>query len=101
MSARRLAGLGVAAVAASIALYAWLHVAQPSAWLDWKTRTISQYALLENGWVFDTATLLLAAGSIAILAALVRAHLVGATSGAAAALLLWAVGLVGVVWFEK
>jgi hypothetical protein len=42
----------------SIALFAWLHLAAPSAWLDWRTRTISQYALLENGWVFDTATLL-------------------------------------------
>ncbi len=101
MSARRLAGLGVATVAASLALFAWLHLAAPSAWLDWKTRTISQYALLENGWVFDTATLLLAAGSTAILAALVRARLIGAASGAAAALVLWVVGLVAVVWFEK
>ncbi len=101
MSARRLAGLGVATVAASLVLFAWLHLAAPSAWLDWKTRTISQYALLENGWVFDTATLLLAAGSTAILAALVRARLIGAASGAAAARVLWVVGLVAVVWFEK
>lgn len=101
MSARRLAGLGVATVAASIALFAWLHLAPPSAWLDWKTRTISQYALLENGWIFDTATLILAAGSTAILAALVRARLIGRTSKAAVALVLWVVGLVGVVWFEK
>jgi hypothetical protein len=101
MSGRRLAGLGVATVAASIALFAWLHFAPASARLDWKTRTISQYALLENGWAFNTATLLLAAGSTAILAALVRAHLIGVTSGAAAALVLWVLGLVGVVWFEK
>jgi hypothetical protein len=101
MSARRLAGLGVATVAASLALFAWLHLAAPSAWLDWKTRTISQYALLDNGWVFDTATLLLAAGSTAILAALLRARLIGAASGAAGALVLWVVGLLAVVWFEK
>lgn len=101
MSARRLAGMGVATVAASIALFAWLHLAPPSAWLDWRTRTISQYALLENGWVFDTATLLLAAGSTAILAALVRARLIGPASGGAAAPVLWVAGLVGVVWFEK
>ncbi len=99
MSARRLAGLGVATVAASIALYAWLHLAPASGSLDWRTRTISQYALMANGWAFDTATLLLAAGSAVILAALVRARLVGRAS--AAALALWVLGLVGVVWFEK
>jgi hypothetical protein len=98
---RRLAYLGVAGVAASLALFAWLHLAPPSSMLDWSSRTISQYALLDNGWVFDAATLLLAAGSAAILAALVRVRVVRRASGAAAALALWVLGLVGVVWFEK
>ena len=78
-----LAGLGVAGVAASLALFAMLHVVPPSGGLDWSRRTISQYALLDNGWAFDAATLLLAAGSLAVLAALVRARLLRPASGAA------------------
>jgi hypothetical protein len=93
------AGLGVVCVAASLVLYGVLHVLPPSAELDWSRRTISQYALLSNGWAFDAATLLLAGGSLAILVALRRAGLV--RRGAAVALVLWAAGLVGVVWFEK
>ena len=93
------AGLGVLCVAASLVLYAALHLLPPSAGLDWSRRTISQYALLPNGWVFDTATLLLAAGSLAVLVALRRAGLV--RPGATIALLLWVAGLAGVVWFEK
>ena len=93
------AGLGVLCVAASLVLYALLHLLPPSADLDWSRRTISQYALLSNGWVFDAATLLLAAGSLAVLVALRRAGLV--RRGAAVALLLWVAGLIGVVWFEK
>ena len=94
-----LAGLGVACVATSLLLYGMLHVVPPSAELDWTSRTISQYALLSNGWAFDTATLMLAAGSAAILIALLLARAV--RPGAAVALTLWVAGLVGVVWFEK
>lgn len=90
-----LAGLGVVCVAASMTLYALLHLRPPSGDLDWTRRTISQYALLSNGWVFDAATLLLAAGSLAVLAALRCAGLV--RWNAALALLLWVAGLVGVV----
>ncbi|MFC4040127.1 DUF998 domain-containing protein [Dactylosporangium siamense] len=93
------AGLGVLCVAVSVVLFGVLHVVPPSAGLDWSSRTISQYALLSNGWMFDVATLLLAAGSFAVLVALHRAALV--RRAAAAALLLWVAGLVGVVWFEK
>jgi len=94
-----LVGLGVAGVVAALLLYGSLHLLPPSAELDWTRRTISQYALLPNGWLFDSATLLLAAGSLAVLAALRSA---GVTRRAAVvALLLWVAGLVGVVWFEK
>lgn len=80
-------------------LYALLHVLPPSAGLDWTRRTISQYALLDNGWMFDTATLLLAAGSLLVVAALLRAGRL--RQDATIALLLWVAGLVGVVVFEK
>ncbi|GAA0225483.1 DUF998 domain-containing protein [Cryptosporangium japonicum] len=94
-----LALAGAACVGVSLVLFGVLHVVPPSAELDWSRRTISQYALLPNGWLFDAATLLLAAGSLAVVAALHRAGLL--TRGAGVALLLWVVGLVGVVWFEK
>ena len=50
------AGVGVACVLAALGFYAALHFAPPSAELDWSRRTISQYALLENGWWFDAGT---------------------------------------------
>ncbi|GAA4935337.1 DUF998 domain-containing protein [Actinoplanes utahensis] len=96
---KALAGLGVACVLASLGLFASLHLLPPSADLDWSRRTVSQYALMPNGWAFDAAVLLLAAGSAAILAALRRTARL--TGGAVAALALWVAGLVGVVWFEK
>ena len=99
MTVLAFAGLGVVCVLGSLGLFGWLHLVPPSADLDWARRTISQYALMPNGWAFDAATLLLAAGSLAILAALMRAGLV--RRGAVTALLLWVAGLVGVVWFEK
>ncbi|MEV6345292.1 DUF998 domain-containing protein [Actinoplanes sp. NPDC051851] len=94
-----LAALGVVCVATSLTLFALLHVLPPSASLDWTRRTISQYALLPNGWVFDTATLLLAAGSAGILIALHRTGVL--RRGAVIALAAWVVGLIGVVWFQK
>lgn len=99
MSIRFLSALGAGCVLASLVLYGVLHLVPPSAGLDWSRRTISQYALLSNGWLFDTATLALAAGSLAVVLALWRASLL--SWGAGVALLLWVVGLVGVVWFEK
>nr|WP_221381166.1 DUF998 domain-containing protein [Actinoplanes polyasparticus] len=93
------AGLGVACVVAALGFYAALHFVPPSAELDWSRRTISHYALLENGWWFDAGTLLLAAGSVGVLVAALRAGVM--RGGAAVAFALWVAGLVGVVWFEK
>ena len=104
MSDRWYAGFGALCVLASLALFGALHVLPPTAELDWSRRTISQYALTENGWAFDAGTLLLAAGSAAVLVLLVRVGLVGRGPGgtaAAIALVLWIAGLVGVVGFEK
>ncbi|MEU6152769.1 DUF998 domain-containing protein [Actinosynnema sp. NPDC047251] len=64
-------------------------------------RTISEYALGPQRWVFDTAVLLLAAGSVAILAVLVRGGLARWRSPGALALLAWSAGLALVVVFPK
>jgi hypothetical protein len=49
------------------ALLGVLHVVEPSSRVSPVRRTISEYALLDNGWVFDVAVLMLAAGSLAVL----------------------------------
>ncbi|WP_433833102.1 DUF998 domain-containing protein [Actinoplanes sp. CA-015351] len=99
MRDRIFAAAGVICVVVALLLFGVLHVVPPTAELDWSRRTISQYALMENGWAFDTAVLLLATGSGAILVALLRAGLAG--RGAVIGILLWIAGLLGVVWFEK
>ncbi len=98
---RLLAVAGMGAVAAGAALVGALHVMSPSADVNPFRRTISEYALLETGHVFDAAVLLLAAGSVATVAALVGARLVPAVSGGALALLLWSAGLAAIVYFPK
>jgi hypothetical protein len=98
---RSLALAGIAAVVVAIAMIGSLHVTGPSAELDPMRRTISQYALLETGNVFNVAVVVLAAGSAATLLALIRTGLVPVRSGAALALLMWCVGLAAVVYFPK
>ncbi|ATE56358.1 DUF998 domain-containing protein [Actinosynnema pretiosum] len=64
-------------------------------------RTISEYALGPQKWVFDVGVLLLAAGSVAILVALVRAGVARWWSPGAVAMALWSAGLTLVVLFPK
>ncbi|MET9634279.1 DUF998 domain-containing protein [Lentzea sp. NPDC006480] len=64
-------------------------------------RTISEYALGDYRPVFDVAVVLLALGSLAILAALVRMGLMRWRSGGSIALTLWSAGLLLVVAFPK
>ncbi|HLT11255.1 MAG TPA: DUF998 domain-containing protein [Micromonosporaceae bacterium] len=97
----RTAMLGLAGIAAGAATVAAMHVLGPSAQVNITRRTISEYALLDNGWVFNSAVLLLAAGSVAVLLGLIRAGLVAAAGVGSAALLFWVVGLLGVVIFPK
>ncbi|MDJ0396065.1 DUF998 domain-containing protein [Rhodococcus sp. G-MC3] len=64
-------------------------------------RTISEYGLGAQQWVFATGVLLLAVGSACTLVAAVRAGLVKVSSTAAVAMTLWTVGLVAVVVVPK
>ncbi len=64
-------------------------------------RTISEYGLGAQQWVFTAGVLLLALGSAATLVAAVRTGLVRPRSTAAVALTLWTVGLVAVVAVPK
>ncbi len=99
--ARLTAVAGIAGVAAGASLVGLLHLIPPSANLNPVRRTISEYALLETGWVFDLAVLALAAGSLAALAAMVWTRLATVTSAGSLALILWSVSLTAVVAFPK
>jgi hypothetical protein len=94
-----LGGIGAAALAAT--LVALLHVVPPSARVNPMRRTISEYGLLETAWVFNTALIVLAAGSAAVLAALVARGVVRLASTGGIALLLWTASLPAIVLFPK
>src|SRR5687768_4578633 len=59
---RALALAGMGATSTAVVLVGLLHVIPPSSDVNPARRTISEYALLETGWVFDTAVLALSAG---------------------------------------
>ena len=100
-TAVRLAAVGTAGVAMSVLLVTALHVIVGPARVNPLRRTISEYAFSEYDWLFNSGVLALAAGSAAVLVALVRTGLVPAASTAAALLATWSAALVLVVAFEK
>jgi hypothetical protein len=100
-AAVRLAAVGTAGVALSVLLVTALHVIVGPARVNPLRRTISEYAFSEFDWLFNAGVLALAAGSAAVLVALVRTGLVPAASTAAALLATWCAALVLVVAFEK
>jgi len=93
------AGLSLLSVGSLLILL--LHVLPPSNRVNPMTRTISQYALEANGWMFDVGVFALAVGSMAVLAGLVRAGVVRAISGTSLFLTFWSVSLAVLVVFEK
>lgn len=97
-AAAPLSAIGTVLVLAGIALVGLLDLLPASAPLF---RTISHYALTDQRWVFDSALLILAAGSAVILIGLVRKGLTRAASPAAVFLAMWVIGLVMVVLFPK
>jgi hypothetical protein len=101
MAPRLLAVLGAAAVGAGVVILGLLHVVPPTSEISPYRRTISEYGLTEAGAAFNAGVLLLAAGSLATLLAVVGARLLPARSGGALALLLWSVALAAVVYFPK
>jgi hypothetical protein len=90
-----LAGCGLALVTVGL-----LHVATADT-VDPTRRTISEYGLGARGWVFDLGVLGLAAGSAAVLLALVGAGVLRTRSPAAVLVSTWVLALVAVVVFEK
>jgi hypothetical protein len=99
--ARRLAWLGIVGVVVSTAAITVLHLIPPSRSRDPLSSTISEYALLSDGWVFDTAVVLLAVASLLVLLALVVRQMVRWRSLGTLMTTVWSIGLVGLVVFPK
>ena len=100
MPVRATVAVGLVGTALAVVLVGLLHVIDAGQ-VDPVRRTISEYALRDHGWMFDTGVLALAVGSVAVLVALVRAGLVRWPSFAAVGMLVWVAGMVAVVAFEK
>ena len=99
--ARRLAWAGVVGVVVSTSAIAVLHLIPPSRSRDPLSSTISEYALLSDGWIFDGAVILLAVSSLLVLLAMVVRGMVGRWSPGAVMITVWSIGLVGLVVFPK
>jgi hypothetical protein len=78
-----------------------LHVIPPTDQVDPVRRTLSQYALSTNKWLFDLAVLLVALGSVLAFAAAVRHRGVRPYSPPVVLGALWTVSLLVVVVFTK
>jgi Protein of unknown function (DUF998) len=100
MTVRVAAAVGLVGTALAVVLVGLLHIIDADR-VDPVRRTISEYALRDNGWMFDTGVLALAVGSVAVLIALVQAGLVRWPSFAAVGMIIWAAGMGAVVAFEK
>jgi hypothetical protein len=92
---------GLAGVLLALVIIGAMHLVGPSSQVDPIRRTISEYALLPGGWLFDVAVVGLALGSAGVIAALVAARLASARSLPVVLLGAWCVGLLLVVAFEK
>ncbi|SDP34823.1 Protein of unknown function [Nakamurella panacisegetis] len=99
--ARRLAFTGIVGVVLAVLSIGYLHVAAPSRAMNPLSRTISEYALYPNGWIFSWGVVVLAVASMLVLAALVLREIVPWRSWGSLMTLMWSIGLIGLVVFPK
>jgi hypothetical protein len=97
---RLFAALGLAGAAVAVVTIGSLHLLA-AATVDPVRRTISEYAVGADGWLFDVGVLALAAGAAAVLVAVLRTGRVRPLSPATVLYGIGVVGLVLVVAFEK
>lgn len=100
-AARALAGMGIGGVAVAAVAIGLLHVVAPSSSLDPLSSTISEYALLADGWIFNGAVMLLAVSSALVVTALILREIVPLQSWGAVLTFVWCVGLMGLVIYPK
>jgi hypothetical protein len=93
--------LGLFGVVAAVVLIGVLHVVPPSSQVSALRRTISEYALLEDGWVFNLGVAALALGSLAVIVSLVGRGVMKAVSIPSALIVVWSACLLLIVAFPK
>ncbi len=96
-----LARIGIGGVVLATGAIALLHFVEPSRSRDPLSSTISEYALLPNGWIFDWAVVLLAVSSLLVVSAMAAVQIVRWRSLGVGMMLGWSIGLVGLVVFPK
>ncbi len=99
--ARRLARTGIAGVVVATVFIGLLHLLPTSRVLNPLRSTISEYALLPDGWMFNAGVLLLSVSSALILLAMLTREMVGPRTWGVRMMLLWCIGLVGLILFPK
>jgi hypothetical membrane protein len=92
---------GLLGVAAAVLLIGFLHVVPPSSRVSVVRRTISEYALLDDAWIFNLGVMALAIGSFAVIASLVGQRVLKVHSPASLLIALWALCLIAIVVFPK
>lgn len=99
--ARALPAAGLAGLLSGTALMALLHVLPSTREIELVDDTISEHMLTPNRWLFSVSVLLIAFGSVAVFATLVRRRLVRPVSGTTAFSALWVAGLLAIITFAK
>ncbi|MPZ79615.1 MAG: DUF998 domain-containing protein [Actinophytocola sp.] len=100
-SGRAVALASLGSLVAGVVLMLALHVLPPTNEISPVRRTLSQYALGPNKWIFDVAVLLVAIGSVLAFGVLVRQGVIRPLSGCTALGALWTLSLLVIVWFTK
>jgi hypothetical protein len=93
--------LALAALACGAALMGLLQVLPPTDEISAIRRTISEYALSDNKWIFDLSVAMVAIGSACAFLALARHRLMRAICPATVLFAAWILGLVTIVIFPK
>jgi len=99
--ARVFPSLGLSGLFAGAALVLLLQFVPPTNGINPIRRTISEYGLTSNKWVFDLALVLVAFGSATAFAGLIRRRLLPARSMATALGGIWVASLLLIVVFPK
>src|SRR4051794_24158241 len=97
----RTALAGAVALVLGTVLMLVLHVIPPTDEISPMRRTLSQYALTSNKWLFDVAVLLIAVGSALAFVAAVAAGRLAFYAGPVVLGVLWIASLLVVVTFTK
>ena len=97
----RTALASVVTLVSGVVLMLALHVIPPTSEISPVRRTLSQYALTSNKWLFDVAVLLIALGSVLGFVAVVRHRDVAPYSGPVVLGALWIASLLVIVMYTK